>query len=91
MKAIDDPQIEFRELINNYHFGDQIYQHGDFNVGKAVQMSSNFHYGDNVTEYGNHNVGMIKNQCRWIHETHSARSARFRFYEASSQLSTARL
>lgn len=37
MKAIDDPQIEFRELINNYHFGDQIYQHGDFNVGKAVK------------------------------------------------------
>jgi hypothetical protein len=37
MKAIDDPQIEFRELISNCHFGDQIYQYGDFNVGKAVK------------------------------------------------------
>ena len=37
MKAIDDPQIKFRELVNNYHFGDQIYQDGDFNVGKAVK------------------------------------------------------
>jgi len=36
MKAIDDPQAEFRQLVMNYHYGDKIYQHGDFNVGKVL-------------------------------------------------------
>jgi molybdopterin converting factor small subunit len=35
MKAIDDPQAEFRQTVINHHYGDKIYQNGDFNVGKV--------------------------------------------------------
>lgn len=37
MKAIDDPQTEYRQTVTNYHYGDQIYQSGDFNVGKVLK------------------------------------------------------
>jgi molybdopterin converting factor small subunit len=37
IKAIDDPRAEFRQLVVNYHYGDKIYQHGDFNLGKVLR------------------------------------------------------